>query len=106
MSELIVGPAGARRWRRIAAATASAALLAVVLHPLLLMLFRLMIFNTFPRDDYASILLGWLGEPGGAPLESPYGYRALSVLAAAPLYYLLPEPELTRMPRGPRSCAR
>jgi hypothetical protein len=75
-----------------------AALLALVLHPICLILFRLMIFNTLPRDDYAPYLLWLLGESGGAFPASPYGYRILSVLAAAPFYYLLPPFALTNLP--------
>jgi hypothetical protein len=62
------------------------------------MLFRLMIFDTLPRDDYAPMLLWWLGAPGAVPPISPYGYRALSVLAAVPFYHLLPPFALTNLP--------
>ena len=86
------------RWKRLVAAVGWTALLALILHPLGLILFRLMIFDTLPRDDYAPMLLWWLGEPGAVPPTSPYGYRALSMLAAAPFYHLLPPFTLTRLP--------
>lgn len=86
------------RWERFAGAAGSAALLALVLYPICVMLFRLMIFDTLPRDDYARILLWWLGEPGALPPTSPYGYRVLSVLVAAPFYYMLPPFSLTNLP--------
>jgi hypothetical protein len=91
-----ITPAG----RRLVEFTCHTALLALILHPLLLIIFRLMIFSTFPRDDYAPMLLWWLGEGGGAAPQSPYGYRVLSVLAAAPFYYLLPPFTLTNLPAG------
>jgi hypothetical protein len=74
--------------------------LAVLLHPLFLITFRLMAFDTVPRDDYARYLLWLLHEPGGAFPGSLYGYRILSVLAAAPFYYLLPALPLTNLPAG------
>ena len=86
------------RWKRLVAAAGWTALLALILHPLCLILFRLMIFDTLPRDDYAPMLLWWLGAPGAVPPTSPYGYRALSILAAVPLYHLLPPFALTNLP--------
>jgi hypothetical protein len=86
------------RWRRLLAAAGWTALLALMLHPLWVILFRLVIFDTLPRDDYAPMLLWWLGQPGGAPPQSPYGYRVLSMLAAAPFYHLLPSFALTNLP--------
>ena len=86
------------RWKQIVAAVGWTALLALILHPLCLILFRLMIFDTLPRDDYAPMLLWWLGEPGAVPPTSPYGYRALSMLVAVPFYHLLPPFTLTRLP--------
>ncbi|CAH2599810.1 conserved membrane protein of unknown function [Rhodovastum atsumiense] len=74
------------------------ALVAVALSPFYFVIFRLMAFGTVPRDDYAPFLLALLGEPGGAMPESPYGYRLLSVLVAAPFYYLLPSLPLTNLP--------
>ena len=86
------------RCRRLVAAAGWTALLALILHPLCVILFRLMIFDTLPRDDYAPMLLWWLGAPGAVPPISPYGYRALSVLAAVPFYHLLPPFALTNLP--------
>ena len=51
---------------------------------------RIMVFNTVPRDDYAPFLLWVIGAPGGAFPGSPYGYRLLTILAAVPLYHILP----------------
>jgi len=44
------------RSNRLVAAAGWTALLALILHPLCLILFRLMIFDTLPRDDYAPML--------------------------------------------------
>jgi hypothetical protein len=74
--------------------------LAVLLHPLFVIIFRLMAFDTVPRDDYARYLLWLLHEPGGAFPGSLYGYRILSVLAAAPFYHLLPALPLTNLSAG------
>lgn len=79
---------------------AAAALLAVALLPAFFVLYRLSLFNTLPRDDYAPYLLALLGRPGGAFAESPYVYRILSVLAAAPFYFALPVIPLTNTPPG------
>jgi hypothetical protein len=84
-----------KRWAATAAGTI---LLMVVLHPFFFVIYRLMIFNTVPRDEYALYLLWMLGEPGGHFHESPYAYRVLTVLAAAPFYYLLPAISLTNIP--------
>jgi hypothetical protein len=86
------------RRQRLLAAAGWTALLALILHPLGVMLFRLMIFDTLPRDDYAPMLLWWLGAPGAVPPISPYGYRALSMFAAVPFYHLLPPFALTNLP--------
>ena len=86
------------RSKRLVAAAGWTALLALILHPLCLILFRLMIFDTLPRDDYAPMLLWWLGQSGAVPPTSPYGYRALSILAGVPLYHLLPPFALTNLP--------
>jgi hypothetical protein len=72
--------------------------LALLFHPFFIIIFRLMAFDTVPRDDYARYLLWLLHEPGAAFPGSLYGYRILSVLAAAPFYYLLPWLPLTNLP--------
>lgn len=77
---------------------ATVAILAVVLEPVFFTIVRLMVFNTVPRDDYAPFLLWLTGAPGGAFPGSPYGYRILSVVAAAPFYYALPGLHLTNLP--------
>jgi hypothetical protein len=72
--------------------------LALALEPLFFSIDRLMVFATVPRDDYAPFLLWLAGAPGGAFPESPYGYRVLSMVAAWPLYHLLPSLRLTNLP--------
>jgi hypothetical protein len=74
--------------------------LALLFHPFFFIVFRLMAFDTVPRDDYARYLLWLLHEPGAAFPGSLYGYRILSVLAAAPFYYGLPALPLTNLPTG------
>lgn len=61
-------------------------------------IYRLMVFNTVPRDDYGPYLLWLLHQPGGHLPSSPYCYRILSMVAAAPFYYLLPTIRLSNMP--------
>jgi hypothetical protein len=73
-------------------------LLATLFHPFFFFIFRLMAFNTVPRDEYAPYLLWLLHEPGAGFPGSLYAYRILSVLAAAPFYYLLPALPLTNLP--------
>jgi hypothetical protein len=77
---------------------AHVAILGLLLHPLFFIIFRMAIFDTLPRDNYAPYLLWLLNEPGGVAVGSPYGYRILSVLAAAPFYYLLPPITFTNLP--------
>jgi hypothetical protein len=84
-----------KRWLGALGATG---LLAVVLHPFFFVIYRLMVFNTTPRDEYWPYMLWLLGEPGGKLHESPYVYRPLSALAAAPFYYLLPTISLANIP--------
>ena len=72
--------------------------LAVLLHPLFFVIYRLAIFNTVPRDDYAHFLLWTVGSPEGGVPVSPYCYRVLSMLLAAPFYFLLPTFRLSNMP--------
>ncbi|HUN43875.1 MAG TPA: hypothetical protein VMU81_26575 [Acetobacteraceae bacterium] len=71
---------------------------AIALEPLFFTIDRIMVFNTVPRDDYAPFLLWLVRAPGGAFPESPYGYRILTMVAALPLYYLLPALRLTNLP--------
>lgn len=73
-------------------------LLALLFHQFFFIIFRLMAFDTVPRDDYARYLLWLLHQPGAVFPGSLYGYRILSVLTAAPLYYLLPSLPLTNLP--------
>lgn len=50
--------------------------------------YRIVAFDTVPRDDYAPYLLHFLGDSGGEIPGAPFVYRSLSVIAAIPLYYL------------------
>lgn len=59
--------------------------------------YRLMAFNTVPRDDYAPFLLHFTTGHGAWP-GSPFGYRVLSVLPAVPLYWILPLYAFTLLP--------
>src|SRR5271165_2939816 len=72
--------------------------LTFALNPVFFVIYRLMVFNTVPRDDYAAFLLWLVGSPGGSFPQSPYGYRLLSMVAAAPFYYLLPPLRVTNLP--------
>ena len=74
--------------------------LALLLHPVFFLIYRLSAFNTVPRDDYARFLLWTVADPQGALPISPYGYRVLSMLLAAPFYYGLPALPLTNLPGG------
>ena len=65
-------------------------ILPLILYPLFFDIYRLMVFNVVPRDDYAPYLLSILGEEGGRIPGSPFVYRPLSVIFAIPFYYLLP----------------
>ena len=57
-----------------------------------------MIFETVPRDHYEPFLLWLLGQPGGRLPSSPFGYRILPMVAAAPFYYLLPPITFSGLP--------
>ena len=67
-----------------------ALLLAMFLLPFFFVILRLMIFDTVPRDKYEPFLLWLLDQPGGRFPPSPYCYRVLAMVAAAPFYYVLP----------------
>jgi hypothetical protein len=72
--------------------------LAVLLSPFLFMIYRLAVFNTVPRDDYAGFLLWIAGSGEGGLPGSPYCYRILSMIAALPLYLFAPVVKLTNIP--------
>ncbi len=74
------------------------AFLALALLPLFFTIDRVMVFDTVPRDDYAPFLLWLVGAPGGAFPGSPYGYRLLTMVVAAPFYDLLPPLRFTNLP--------
>lgn len=65
--------------------------------PLFFDIFRNMAFNTLPRDDYAPFLLYFTSRHGTWP-NAPFGYRFLSMLAAAPFYWLLPLVKFSLLP--------
>ncbi len=91
------GGASLAGWAR---GVAVVSILTVVLLPFFLVIYRLTLFGAVPHDGNAPFLLGLLGLPGGAIPPSPAGYRALSVLAAAPLYFLLPPLPVAGAPAG------
>jgi hypothetical protein len=66
-------------------------------YPLFFEIYRSMVFEVAPRDDYTPYLLYLLGE-GGHGLDSPYGYRILSILAALPFYFVLPVVSFSNLP--------
>lgn len=68
-------------------------------------IYRLLAFNTFPRDDYAPFLLRFTSAHGVWP-GSPYGYRVLSVLPAVPLYWTLPLYRFSQLPNLDASYLR
>lgn len=68
----------------------------MALNPLFFVLYRLAVFDTVPRDDYAPYLM-WLLGTGGALPDSPYAYRVGSMLLAAPFVALPPIP-LSNLP--------
>jgi hypothetical protein len=74
-------------------------IMTVVTYPIFLVLYRMMIFQTVPRDDYAPYLLWIAGAPTGALPGSPYIYRYFSMLLAWPFYHLLPVFHLTNIPQ-------
>ncbi len=70
----------------------------VLLSPFFWAIYRVMVFGTMPRDDYAPFLLWLLGQKGGAPPESPYAYRILSMVAAVPFFRGLPLLRFSKLP--------
>jgi hypothetical protein len=88
-----------RATRRVAA-FGLLALAPLAFYPLFFVVFRLSVFSTVPTDDYAPYLLWVLQEPGGGFPLSPYCYRFLSMVAAAPLYYVLPKLDLSNLPES------
>lgn len=72
--------------------------LAVILSPLFFIIYRMMIFNTLPRDDYAPYVLWLLHAPGGVLPGSPYVYRILSVALAAALDHVIPLIHFSKLP--------
>jgi hypothetical protein len=72
--------------------------LVLLLNPVFFMIYRLSVFSTVPRDDYAPYVLWLANRPGGFLPEAPFCYRIISVLAAVPFYHLLPAVTLTNTP--------
>jgi hypothetical protein len=66
------------------------AALAVLFLPVFFAIYRTMIFNTLPRDDYAGYALWIAGVHGGTIPESPYVYRYFSAALGALLYHIIP----------------
>jgi hypothetical protein len=85
----------ARSWFYHAAAFVA---VAVLLYPLFFVIYRTMIFDTIPRDDYAPFLLWVAGAEDGVFPASPYGYRLLTMFAALPFHFGLPPLRLTNLP--------
>jgi hypothetical protein len=70
--------------------TAAVFLLACVVSlPLFFEIYRIAAFNTVPSDGYERFVLYFTSGKGSWP-GAPFGYRALSVLAAVPFYWILP----------------
>jgi len=72
--------------------------LAILLSPFFFVLYRLEVFSTLPRDDYAPYLLWLNGDASGGIPDSPYAYRLLSVALAWPFLHLLPAIPLSNIP--------
>lgn len=66
--------------------------LVVLLLPQFVNMLRLVQFNVIPRDHYYNILLNFIGVQRTVPffVESPFGYRILNILVAAPFYLIPP----------------
>jgi hypothetical protein len=73
------------------------AITCVVLLPWVFDTYRIMAFNTVPRDDYAPFLLHLCTGRGVWPM-SPFGYRVLSIVPAIPLYWMLPLVKFSMLP--------
>lgn len=73
------------------------ALSLVATYPVFVEVFRLMVFQAAPRDDYAPYLLYLLGKPGGELPGAPFAYRFMSVAVAVPFYQLLPVYRFTNL---------
>jgi hypothetical protein len=74
-------------------------MLILLSYPIFFEVYRTMIFNAVPRDDYAPFLLYLTGDGGSVP-GAPMGYRFISVLLAVPFYYVLPEARFTLLSRN------
>ncbi len=84
--------------RRLSSSILWAVGLTALASPFFFVLYRLELFNTLPRDDYAPYLLWLAGDPLGGIPDSPYVYRLFSVALAWPFYVLLPPIPLTNIP--------
>lgn len=74
------------------------ALLAIVFSPVFFAIYRTMIFNTLPRDDYAPYVLWLLHAPGGQLPGSPYTYRVLTAAVAAAIFHFIPLVHFSQLP--------
>ena len=70
----------------------------LISYPSFFEIYRVMAFDVIPRDNYAPFLLHLVGGKGSWP-GSPFGYRVLSVLAAAPFYWVLPIYKFSLLPK-------
>jgi hypothetical protein len=73
------------------------AITCVILLPWFFDTYRIMAFNTVPRDDYAPFLLHLCTGRGVWP-TAPFGYRVLSIVPAIPLYWMLPLVKFSKLP--------
>ncbi|MBW3606636.1 MAG: hypothetical protein KY460_17350 [Actinobacteria bacterium] len=92
-----------RRARPLEYIVLAVALVALTV-PLFFDAYRIVAFETTPRDDYAPFLLAMVGERGEGEhrqpellARSPRGYRILSVAPGIPLYYALPTYEFSQL---------
>ncbi len=71
--------------------------LIVVTQTIFFDIYRSSAFDVIPRDDYSYYLLYMIDEEEGHLPVAPYAYRAFSVAAAIPFYYILPYYQFTNL---------
>jgi hypothetical protein len=94
----MIAPAAGAVGRRRLVVLACFALCLMLASPFFWAIYRIMVFNTLPRDDYAPFVMWLLGQHGGGLPESPYAYRILSAAAAVPFDLVLPALRFSRLP--------
>jgi hypothetical protein len=72
-------------------------IICLISFPVFFDIYRMLAFNTTPRDDYAPFLLWFVSRQGRWP-GSPFGYRVLSIIPAIPLFYILPFYKFSLLP--------